>query len=43
MFFSNVELFWYEFRIRNCKNVAKKSFGIKKIASQMTVATDNVM
>jgi len=27
MFFSNVALFWYNFRIRNCKNIAKKYFG----------------
>jgi len=26
MFFSNVELFWYEFKIHNCNNMGKKCF-----------------
>jgi len=43
---SSVELFWYEFRIRNCKNMAKKSSenvqASNKMASQMNVAIDNV-
>jgi len=46
MFLSNVELFWYEFRIRNCKTTAKKGLknvqATNKMASQMNVATDNV-
>jgi len=44
MFCSNIELFWYEFRIR--KNVEKKCFGKcsseQQTAYQMNVATDNV-
>jgi len=41
MFFSKVELFWYEFRILDFQNMMKKSFG-NKTASQTNVATDIV-
>jgi len=38
----NVELFWYGFRIRNCKNKVKKSFGKysgeQQMESQMNLA-----
>jgi len=43
MLFSNIELLWYEFRIRNYKNMAKKNvLAGNKMTSQMNVATDNV-
>jgi len=45
----SVELFWYEIKTHNCKHMAKKCFGkcskraVIKMASQMNIATDNVM
>jgi len=46
MFFSDVELFWYKFRIGNSKNTAQKCFerssASNKMASQMNVEPGNV-
>jgi len=39
MFFSDVELFWYAFRIRNASENVQAS---NKMASKINVATDNV-